>query len=149
MTDQIKFGKPHRVCPACGYIHFANPKVAVAIFITQNDQILLVKRGVDPHRGNWALPAGFVDWGEDPIQAAQRETVEETGLEAEITSLIDVMFDGTTILIIYAGRVIGGTLAAADDVEEACWFGPEQLPELAFQSTEILVANWLESLNQH
>jgi 8-oxo-dGTP diphosphatase len=143
VVEDARFGKMHRVCPECHYIHFANPKVAVAVFITQQDRILLVRRGVDPHKGKWALPAGFVDLGEDPILAALRETLEETGLTVEIDHLMDVMFDGTTILIVYSANVTGGTLGAADDVEEVGWFNYGELPDLAFQSTQVLVSTWI------
>jgi ADP-ribose pyrophosphatase YjhB (NUDIX family) len=142
LADVVKFGKPHRCCPACEYIHFSNPKVAAAVFIEQTGRVLLVKRGVDPEKGKWALPAGFIDYGEDPQAAARRETLEETGLTVSLTRLVDVLFDGTTIVIIYAATVNSGTLTAADDVEETRWFGPDELPELAFKSTQQVIHQW-------
>jgi 8-oxo-dGTP diphosphatase len=148
VEDQVKFGKMRRVCPACGYVHFANPKVAVVTFLNQNREILLVKRGVDPERGKWALPGGFVDLGEDPQLAAVREAEEETGLTVEITGLLDVTFPPNGVIVIsYAGKVIGGTLCAADDVEACCWFKPDDLPDLAFDSTRRLIGLWIDNLN--
>ncbi len=148
VEDQLKFGKIRRVCPACGYIYFANPKVAVVSFVERDRQILLVKRGVDPERGKWALPGGFVDLGEDPALAAVRETAEETGLNVQITGLLDVTFPPNGVIVIsYAAQVVGGTLGAADDVEDVCWFTPDNLPELAFESTLRLVSLWLGKLN--
>jgi 8-oxo-dGTP diphosphatase len=148
--DVEKYGKVRRVCPNCDYVYFANPKAAAVVWIERDGQILLVKRGMDPERGKWALPAGFIDFGEDPQQAAIRETLEETGLVIAISKLVDVMFDGTTIVIIYAAQVVGGTLTAMDDVDEACWFSPTTLPvssELAFKSTQALVYAWLNRTN--
>lgn len=151
VTEQLKFGKLRPVCPACDHIYFANPKVAAAVFIEGQDQahrqILLVKRSMDPGKGKWALPAGFIDFGESPTDAAIREAAEETGLNVEIMRLIDVMFgsNDNTIVITYAARVIGGTLSAADDAEEVRWFGADELPELAFQSTHTVVAAWLRA----
>ncbi len=142
VADELKFGKPRRVCPSCGYIHFVNPKVAVASFVEQDGKILLVKRAVNPEIGKWALPAGYVDGGEDPALAAIRETGEETGLTIEVLRLIDVIFDGTVILIVYEACPIGGTLGASDDAEAVDFFGPDELPELAFRSTQLLVAAW-------
>jgi ADP-ribose pyrophosphatase YjhB (NUDIX family) len=140
----IKFGKPHRCCPHCEFIYFRNPKVAAAVFIAQADRVLLVRRGVDPEKGKWALPAGYVDFGEDPQHAAIREAAEETGLVVEVVRLLDVMFDGTTIVILYAARVVGGDLLAGDDVDEARWFAAgDKLPELAFRSTQVAIAQWL------
>ncbi len=148
VTEQDKFGKVRPVCPACGYIHFANPKVAVVVFIEHDGQILLVKRGVDPERGRWALPGGFVDYGEDPVKAAVREAAEETGLTVEILELLDVTFplNGVIIVISYTARVVDGILAAADDVEDVRWFRPADLPELAFESTQRLVRQWINNL---
>lgn len=146
LSDAVKFGKTRRVCTNCEFIFFANPKAAAAVWIEHDGQILLVKRGMEPERGKWALPAGFIDFGEDPQEAAIRETLEETGLAITISHLVDVMFDGTTIVIIYAAHMVGGTLTAMDDVDDACWFNAATLPppaELAFQSTQALVYEWL------
>ncbi len=140
--QQVRFGKVRPVCPACGYIHFSDPKVAVVVFVEQDCKVLLVLRGVDPQRGKWALPAGYVDRGEDPALAAVRETAEETGLNVEITRLIDVMFDDGIIVIMYAAQVVGGTLRAQDDADDARWFGPDDLPELAFRSTQVIITAW-------
>jgi 8-oxo-dGTP diphosphatase len=142
IAQQLKFGKMRPVCPACGYIHFDDPKVAVVVFVEQDGKVLLILRGVDPQRGKWAFPAGYVDRGEDPAQAAVREMAEETGLSVEITRLIDVTFDNGIIVIMYAAQVVGGALQAQDDADDARWFGPADLPELAFRSTQVLITAW-------
>ncbi len=138
-----KFGKPREVCPACGFVHFADPKVAVAIFIEAEGKVLLVLRGVEPQRGKWALPAGYVDRGEDPSEAAVRETAEETSLTVEISGLADVLYDNDVIVIVYRARVLAGEPHAQDDALDVRWFGPQDIPELAFQSTERLIAAWI------
>jgi ADP-ribose pyrophosphatase YjhB (NUDIX family) len=150
LTEQVYSGKLRKVCAACHYIHFADPKVAVVVFMEQGGKILLGKRGVDPERGKWSLPGGFVDYGEDPAKAAAREVAEETGLTAQITHLIDVMFaaSSSAIVICYAGRVLSGTLRAADDVEEVGWFAPNDLPEIAFESTARLINQWKDALTK-
>lgn len=142
------------VCPACGHIVFFDPKVAVVIVILHQDRVLLVKRAVNPGKGLWALPAGFVDAGEDPKRAAAREVHEETGLQVEIVRLLDVFpkadDTGTAdIIIAYAARVIGGTLQADDDAEAAGWFTAAELPELVFATTRILIGRWLEGNLHH
>jgi ADP-ribose pyrophosphatase YjhB (NUDIX family) len=148
LEQQHRAGKLRPVCTNCGHIVFFDPKVAVVIFIVQNNTILLVKRAVDPGKGRWAFPAGFVDAGENPQEAARREILEETGLEIEIVRLLDVFArsadDGGTadIIIAYAARVIGGSLQADDDAEAVAWFTAEDLPALVFATTGILVQRW-------
>lgn len=144
MQEAEKFGKVHPTCPACGYIRFQDPKVAAAAFITDSGRVLLVQRSFGPEKGKWALPAGFVDRGEDPARAAERETHEETGVQVAVTHVIDVIFDGL-IVIIYAAAVVGGTLRPGDDADDARWFPPDQLPELAFRSTHMLLRGWVAS----
>ena len=126
-------------------MQFSNPRVAVVVFLAEPDRILLVKRRFPPEQGAWALAAGFVDLGDAPEAAAVREALEETGLEVAVERLLDLGYDeaNRVIYILYQARAVGGTLAAADDVEEARWFSRDQLPALAFQSTRKAVADWL------
>src|SRR5829696_5406720 len=132
----MRFGRLRPVCPNCGHTVFFEPKVAVVSFVVQQGQLLLVKRLNEPGRGKWALPAGFVEAGEDPRMAAERETVEETGIVIEAERLFDVLHrpdtDGAAdIVIAYEGRVLGGQLEADDDAEDAAWFPRDALPEIA------------------
>ena len=143
-----RFGKLRPVCPACGWIYFADPKVAVGVLIERDGSVLLVRRAVDPQRGKWTLPAGFVDAGEDPKQAAERECREETGLAVRATDLLDVLAGqehprGAHIIIFYRGEVLGGTLQAEDDVDRAGFFSPDALPPLAFSSTKKVLLRFL------
>jgi ADP-ribose pyrophosphatase YjhB (NUDIX family) len=137
------------VCPACGRIHFYDPKVAAGVLIEQAGRVLLVQRTQDPGRGLWTLPAGFVDAGEDPAVAAVRECLEETGLEVELDGLFDLAAGrahprGADIVIFYLARVIGGDLRPGDDADSAAFFGPDELPELAFEATRRSVHRWRE-----
>jgi ADP-ribose pyrophosphatase YjhB (NUDIX family) len=145
LETRERYGKPRPVCPACGFVHFANPRVAVALLLAEPDRVLLVKRGMPPEKGAWALPAGFVDAGERPEQAAAREMHEETGLEVAVTRLLEVSFEETSqaIVLLYRVRLLGGELHADDDVEDARWFGRKELPELAFESTRRSISAWL------
>ncbi len=132
--------KPRRVCPECGFIYFTDPKVGVGVMVVQDDQILLVRRTMNPGRGMWSIPAGFVDRGEDPQETAVRETFEETNLHVEITGLAGVYYNppelgGASIFILYRAHLLDGELRAGDDADAAGFFGPDQLPELAFAST--------------
>lgn len=148
-----RFGQVRPTCPACGYVHFHNPKVAAGVFVTrdtpQGPQVLLIQRGAEADApGWWALPAGFVDGSEDPARTAQREAAEETGLHVTITGLLGVFHSTAgraSIVIIYSAAVAGGSLRAGDDAAAACWFPPGALPPLAFLSTQTLVSQWAQA----
>lgn len=144
-------GAVRPVCTQCGRVHFIDPKVAVGLLIQRQGQLLLVRRANDPERGKWSIPAGFVDAGEDPARAAEREAREETGLEVRAGGVVGVFArggdsDGADILIVYHAATIGGELAPGDDAAEAAYFGPQTLPELAFASTRRVVELWRNSV---
>jgi 8-oxo-dGTP diphosphatase len=144
INREFRFGQERPVCPACGFIYFADPKVAVAVLLEDAGRILLVRRANEPFRGLWTLPAGFVNGGEDPVEAALRECVEETGLAVKITGILDIHSGreharGSDFIIFYRGQVMGGTLQAGDDAEAAEWFERGGLPELAFKSTKMIL----------
>jgi len=141
---QTLFGEERSVCPSCGWIYFADPKVAVAVLVEKNGKILLTRRINEPHQGRWTLPAGFVNAHEDPEAAAIRECREETGLTVAITALVDVIGGrehprGADILIAYRAKIIGGKLQPGDDADEADFFSYDALPELAFKTTHRLL----------
>ena len=141
LTERLHTGKQRPVCPNCGWVYFPDPKVAVAILIRKGDQVLFVQRRYDPQKGYWTLPSGFVDAGEDPKLAAERECLEETGLLIRDLKLLDVVYGqehprGASILIIYQAQVESGVLIAGDDARRAAYFHIHKLPPLAFKSTQ-------------
>lgn len=132
-------GKPRPGCPECSFIHWRNPGVGAAVLVLDEQRrVLLIKRGPETFRaGLWAVPAGFVDYGEDVRVAAARELEEETGLSAEIGDVVHVAsnFDDPkklTVGIWFSGRVVGGLLSAGDDAVDAAFFALNELPDLAF-----------------
>jgi ADP-ribose pyrophosphatase YjhB (NUDIX family) len=147
------YGAVRPVCSQCGRVHYFDPKVAVGLLIERGGQLLLVRRGNDPERGKWSIPAGFVDAGEDPARAAEREGLEETNLQVAVTGLLDVYArtgdaEAADILIVYRAKVVGGSLKPGDDADEAAFFGPGNLPELAFTSTQLVIARWRAELEE-
>jgi len=140
VIQRFDFGKTRPICPGCGWVYFADPKVAAAVLVMRDDEVLLVRRNNDPARGLWTLPAGFVDAGEDPVLAAERECLEETGLKVRVKELLDVMYGqehprGAHIILFYRGEILSGELMPADDVDQTAYFSLDSLPPLAFTTT--------------
>ena len=71
--------RPRHVCPSCGSIHYQNPKLVVGCIAEWEGRILMCRRAIEPRKGYWTLPAGFLENGETTIDGARRETLEETG----------------------------------------------------------------------
>jgi 8-oxo-dGTP diphosphatase len=112
----------------------------------EDRRVLLIQRGNPPFRGSWAIPGGFVEEGEQVVDAAPRELAEETGLQVGELELLGV-YDtpgrdprGWTVSIVYLARVPGESeVAGADDARDARWFDTDELPKLAFDHALILV----------
>jgi 8-oxo-dGTP diphosphatase len=136
-----RFGKIRPVCPQCGWIYFQDPKVAAAVLIEQGNRVLLVRRTNEPFRGMWTLPAGFINGGEDPAEAAQRECLEETGLRVRVKRVYDIISGreherGADFIIVYLAEIIGGEMSPSDDADAVEWFERNDLPPLAFRATQ-------------
>jgi 8-oxo-dGTP diphosphatase len=112
------------------------PVPCVGVVCLRGDEVLLIRRGRPPRRGEWSLPGGRIEPGERAIEAALRELREETGVEAEITALIDVV-DGLFpeagrhyVLIDYTARWLSGEPVAGDDALEARFVPLDQVEAL-------------------
>ena len=109
-------------------------------------RVLLVERGRDPFKGRHALPGGFVEYGEDPDRAVDREIAEETGLTGLPFRQFRVFGKpgrdprGHTVSVVYVAAVIGDlpAVAGGDDAAAAAWHPLDRLPPLAFDHAEIL-----------
>lgn len=140
VDTKLLFGEIRPICPACGWIYFSDPKVAVAVLVEKEGKILLTQRLNTPFQGLWTLPSGFVNAHETLEEAAERECLEETGLVVRVTGLIDVISGrehprGSDIFIAYQAIITGGRLAAGDDAGQAVFFSRDELPPLAFETT--------------
>jgi len=119
------------------------PSITVDGVIIKNGKVLLIKRRNEPFKGRWALPGGFVEYGETVEDAVLREVKEETGMDAEIKKLVGVYSDpsrdprGHTISIVFLleGK---GDVMAGDDAVEAKFFDLNELPPLAFDHEKII-----------
>ncbi len=137
MKDQL-------LCPHCGGVvqKYRNPLPTVDIIIETEKGIILIKRRNPPY--GWALPGGFVDYGETLERAAIREAKEETSLDVELVSVLGAYSDPGrdprhhTISYVFIARS-RGIPRASDDAAEIGTFGPKSLPEdLAFDHARIL-----------
>ena len=125
-------------------MEYKSPSLAVDGVIIKDNQILLIKRKNDPYKDKWAMPGGFVEYGERTEDAVLREVKEETGLEAKISQLVGVYSDPKrdprkhVVSITYLLKDISGTERGGDDAKEAKWWNVNKLPELAFDHQYII-----------
>ena len=135
------------VCTRCRFVFYLNPKLVAATIPEDDDgRVLLTRRSIDPGRGLWTFPGGFVDFGETATDAAMRETFEETGLEVELTALHNVYsYPGSPIIIVYRAHVTGGTITACAENDRIEWVETAKIPweSLAFTSTREALREWV------
>jgi 8-oxo-dGTP diphosphatase len=142
-------GRERLACPECGWVHYENPLPSAAAFVENSaGEILLVKRGVEPGYGKWALPSGFIEIEETPEEACLRELKEETGLEGKIRKLVGVYSQESymykNVIIIGYEVAARGQLQPGSDSLSAVYCVPEELPEIAFPSHKRMIADGLE-----
>lgn len=147
LEDKMVQNKLRPVCPACNLVIFLNPRTVAAVIPIHDGKLALVRRGMRPRKGSWVFPGGYVDQGETVEDAARRETWEETGLTVELDGLIGIYSRSgeETVLIVYAGHVVSGTLQAGEEEVDAAWFSPDALPpieDLGFWSTAQALEDW-------
>src|SRR5262249_50648981 len=114
--------------------------------IAREGCLLLNRRAIDPGKGRWSFPSGYVDLGETTTEAAIREVKEETGFDIRLAGLIGVYSSAAppVVFVVYGGRGRGGGAAAGcDEVEDVGLFDPSDLPPLAFEHDAQIVRDWL------
>ena len=142
LSDKRLKGSQRLTCEHCRRPVYRYPLPATCVVATNtHQQILLVKRRVEPLIGQWCLPGGFMQPGESPERAALRDLKEISGLKAKIELLLGVTthpgeaVDTDTILMIgYLVTRTAGEPNPGDDASELAWFPPAGLPPLAFPS---------------
>jgi len=132
--------KVRAVCPACHTIHYINPLNVVGTIPVWDDQVLLCKRNIEPRKGKWTLPAGFMELGETTAEGAARETVEEAGAQFEmhaLFSLINVARVGQVHLF-YRATLLSPEFAPGTETQEALLFAEADIPwdEIAFRTVK-------------
>lgn len=133
-------------CPSCGFIHYLDPKVAVAVVIGDDSGVLLGRRCIDPGSGRWSFPAGYVNRGEVLEEAAAREVLEELGVAVRLYGLVGVYSERgePVVLVVYAGEVVAGEPHPdGHEVSEVRRFATDALPDdLAFRHDRRVLADW-------
>lgn len=125
---------------------YKNPALTVDTIIVEDNKIVLIKRLNNPYKDHWAIPGGFVEYGEKVEDAAVREAKEETGLDIELIKLVGVYSDpnrdprGHTVTVAYLAKIIGGTIKSDSDAKDAKFIDVNDLKnmKLAFDHNNIL-----------
>ena len=137
-------------CPSCGYIAYVNPRLVVTtIPVTDDGEIVLLRRGIEPGRGWWAQPGGFLEIDETAQDGAVRETLEETGLLVEPTAIVGVYSRprAAVAVIAWEARIVGGVARTSAETLEVRAFPRDAIPwpHIAFQTTAWAVRDWLRA----
>lgn len=153
-------GRDRAACTGCGRLWYENAKPCATALIEDGGRVLLVRRGIEPYRGLWNLPGGFLEADEHPEAGARREAIEETGLEVALRGLLGIYldwFDGAgeprrahwSVSMAYRAVAVGGALVPTPESVEARWFGPDELPadaEIAYDNHRRTLADWREMI---
>lgn len=137
-----------RVCTACGFVLYVNPKIAAGTVPVRDGRVALIRRGIEPGLGLWSWPSGYVEVDETVEDAAVRETLEETGLRVALRDFLGIYSYPSTgpdplhlpagvVVVGWLAEVVSGDLTAGDDAVDAAWFDVDRVPwsELAFDSS--------------
>lgn len=147
----LKRGDPERlVCGICGFVFYLGPKLVAGAIFELDGGILLVQRDIEPGYGKWTFPGGFVERGERAEAAAEREVLEETGLEIEAKEIVGLYtYDGQIPAIaVFAARAVRGEPVPLDETMDVRIFPRDSLPwaEMAFPSTEHALEDYLRKV---
>jgi len=139
---------PRYVCTSCGAIHYENPKIVVGCVPEWEERVLLCRRAIEPRRGYWTVPAGFMENGETMAQGAARETLEEAMARVEVGELfaaVDVVH-ARQVHIMFRAKLASEEFGAGLESLEARLFLEEEIPwpDIAFPSVRFSLERWFE-----
>lgn len=144
--------RPRLVCPE-GHVTWRNPRVVVGALPVRGGRVYLARRAIEPGRGRWTYPGGFLEVGESTQEGARREAEEETELRIEVGRLIGVYSRPHVgiVTVVYEADIVGGRAAPAEETTEVRDFGPDEIPwdELAFTTVESALRDWVASQPGH
>ena len=136
------------VCPSCGFISYANPRLVVTTLpVTDEGEVVLLRRGIEPGYGEWAQPGGFLEIDESVTDGAVRETLEETGMVVEPARIVGLYsrLHAGVVVVAYEARIVGGEAGPTPEALEVRAFAPADIPweRIAFDSTIAALTDWL------
>ena len=138
------------VCDACATIHYHNPRVIAGCIPQWGDQVLLCRRAIEPRKGYWTLPAGFMENGETTAQGAARETMEEANARVHIGALFSYLNIPriNQVYVMFLGKLLDLDFSPGDESTEVELFREDQIPslELAFPAVELSLQYYFEDL---
>ena len=120
------------------------PSVTADGIVLKGNEIVLIKRGKEPFKGSYALPGGFLNYGERLEECAVREVLEETGVKTKVVELVGIYSSpdrdprGHFVTAVYHLEPVGGMLKAGDDAKDAEWVPLDKLPKFAFDHGKII-----------
>lgn len=135
-------------CSNRGFIAYLNPRLVVSTLpVTQDGRLVLIRRGIEPGRGMWAQPGGFLEIDETAHEGAVRETLEETGYIVDPDEVIGVYTrpQAAVVVLAWEARVVGGAPETSAETLEIKSYAPTEIPwsELAFQTTMWAIRDWV------
>jgi ADP-ribose pyrophosphatase YjhB (NUDIX family) len=138
-----------RVCRTCGFIDYVNPRiVAGSVAVAGDGRVLLCRRAIEPRRGFWTLPAGFMEEGESVEDAARREAREEAMADLELDCLLALYSIPriSQVQVMFRARLVGPASPGPESLEVGL-FAWEEIPwkELAFPSVKWALEHWRDS----
>ncbi|MGH7320514.1 MAG: NUDIX domain-containing protein [Candidatus Rokuibacteriota bacterium] len=142
-------GRAHPVCVGCGFVFYLQPKVVAGTILVSDGRVLLTRRAIEPARGLWTFPGGYVDWGEGVEDAARREALEEVQLAVRLEGLLGLYsYPGAPVVVaVFLAKVPrdGQPVPSPAEVSEVAYFGPQEIPwdALAFPSTRDALRDWV------
>ncbi len=136
------------VCTACGEVHYVNPNNVVGTVPVWGEQVLLCKRNIEPRKGLWTLPAGFMELGESTAQGAARETDEEAGAQFEVQGLFTVLnvVPAGQVHLFYLAKLLSPVFNPGPETMEAQLFHEHEVPwdEIAFRTVRTTLQRFFE-----
>ena len=141
-VEQVPHGdnRTRLVCPDCGYIEYANPKVVTGALCFWEDQVLLCRRAINPRKGFWTFPGGYLELNETAAEGAAREAMEEANAQIEIDGFIGVyeLPHISQIYIIHRARLLSPDFSPGPESEDVQLFHWKDIPwdDLAFSSVK-------------